>query len=1669
MTYCFAQAIQKHMGTSKLELELAEPGATNTRRTPPNYTFSRTPHSLMTSYYDYMIGGHNSLPLRVIPASAGGGYFMTYHGRRAPTVNRRVFFGHLDAAGNLINNNEITGVNKNEGYPTLAVDPVSGKPMYAWQCNADGDPELEVEFTSDAFITGISAIFNELQIIADGPTAITPPMGDTTFDNEFIWPTAQIGPSPVAGMRRVYIAMRNSVSHTYGPSENVYIAYADFNADMIEGGVPLAWNHTTIPEMNQWNHDVDWRRPFHAITTDNYGNLYYAGYHLAKTPSGNRIDEPDMDIFICPNYGEGEWSRISDYSNIPSWNPAGTPDGTDYLFGSGDVPHPDDQLVWAMVNSSHLNAVTDNRGRIIVPGLWAQSIVTGDHWPSYHVVKCMIYDPTENSFSIKEIFPQKDPLDNHNQAYTPWDVEAPWGEPEYHQADDGNIYLNPETIYPFPHWDNSLHSDAMLSHYNNVKVSEVNDQGMMVAVWQDSQRAKWANENSDPNYAAFAQVPEIYISVSANQGDNWSEPIILNSVEVAEFANIKPMWVYPADRVLYVGQDGNQKIGKIGLMFYNDYTWGSHSIAPAAHPTNDGGTVMFTELEIVFPPSIMDGMGSLQGTVTDNGTPLAGATVSVAGTALPYTTGADGTYSFTYIAEGAQQVTATKHGYTSVTHTVNIVEDQTTTQNFALALLPQVTVTGRIVGSDAPSVGIAGATISLSAYETYEATTNATGNFTIDNVVISQSCSYAATAPGYAITTGQLVVGTTDVNMGDIIVNEIALPPHSLVALESDDNSIVTLNWQAPVLGRIHNTNIGDLGTHSGIGSYHDHSIIKPDIMERSFIGYHVYRMLAVDQGNQAYWETLTNTAISATEYTDNTYAGLPSGVYKYAVKAVYTNNALSPAAFSNELHKDMMGTLNGSVSDFGTGLPIEDATITAGDYSGTTNANGEYSFAVYAGNYSVTAAKAGYQAATENGVVITETQTTTLDFTLSEITLPPSIVQAEEAGSNVNITWMAPGTAGGEWITWCDTEAMGNSIGTNAATEFDVAHMFDAADLAAHQGGIIAQIKFVPAHEACVYTVKVWTGGTAIAPGTLVYSAVHENFTINEWNLHVLTTPVAIPADRLWIGFHVNTQGGYPAGCDDGPVVEGKGNMMNFGGWTTLTQIAPTLTYNWSIQGFAANGTALKNVTPKPIVEAPKSTPTGTLAVNRFEPNRNRALEGYKVWRLLQGQESNEAAWTTLTENPISATAYQDTGWGSVADGLYKWAVKAVYTGDAMSNATFSNNLEKITIIGNLSGVVRNVQSQPIAGATVSVNDHILVTNENGEYDIELDEGIYTVSVSAHAYYPTTIEDVEIVRLQTTTLDISLAPLPLVRVSGRILGSDTGSAIANATFSLSGYHDYNATTNSFGQFSINDVYGANTYTYSIVAAGYDLFTGEVNVGSNNVLMGNIIINESCYPPQNVVAMPSPDEQFVSISWDALSARERGARDKLSKDSRALTGYRVYRFPISALTQPQTWTEVSSGTVQGLSFNDMAWTMLAEGDYAWAVRAIYTGGLISEPTISNTLYRGFLEPAAPQYLELAVQGNLITLSWESVSTDIHGNPLEADYYLIYMLDSPHEEPSPYHLIDITEQSICAFEMAGTLPQMLFFRIVAVKDEAGYSKALPQLQQSRYKYQIRRKE
>ena len=581
-------------------------------RTAPAYTFTKLPTSVIVNYYDYMIGSYNGIPLRVIPPSAGGGYFMNYHGRRQATATRRIFYTYLNENGDVVNNNEITSVQNHEGYATIAVDPVSGKPMHAWHADADNESVYyEVQFTSDAFIANIAGLFNDVQIAVDNPISITPPNGTATLDNEFLWPTLQVGPSPVAGKRRVYMVQRNSsATHgTPGPSENPYIIYADFDGDDIETGVPFVWNYTTIPEMDGWNHDsANYRRPFHALTVDNAGNLYYAGYHAAYDADDNTIPEDDLDVFKCDNYGQGTWTRISTNGRFNMWNPPSAPsDTTGYFKDSdhGDIPYGDNgELYFGVFNSSHLNAVVDSENRVHVLGTWSIHNIGGYYYPEMQFMKEFVFDPVNNAFSIRDVYPQQNPDDDFNTTFCPWDAEAPWGVVDEFggNANDG-YYPLMVTDWPFPHWDTTAHGDAMLFHYNNTKISEANDERMMVAVWQNSWRARMYNKYSDPDYATFANTPEIYISVSPNNGELWSEPICLNNIETPELAGIKPMWVYPADKVIYVNTTpGGSKVGKIGFMFYNDYTWGSNAITPSYHPNADGGEVMFMELQITFPP-----------------------------------------------------------------------------------------------------------------------------------------------------------------------------------------------------------------------------------------------------------------------------------------------------------------------------------------------------------------------------------------------------------------------------------------------------------------------------------------------------------------------------------------------------------------------------------------------------------------------------------------------------------------------------------------------------------------------------------------------------------------------------------------------------------------------------------------------------------------------------------------------------------------------------------------------------------------------------------------------------------------------------------------------------------------------------------------------------------
>jgi len=595
-------AKEMQMGTNQKPAELNQQGLRlNPTRDVPAHTFSVLPTSIITSYYDYMIGSYNSIPMRFVADQFGGGYFMTFHARRQPASQRRVFYTYVDPAGTS-SVNEITSVQNWEGYPTMTFDPVVGKPLYSWHVNADADGEYEIQFTSDAFLGGLPGLINDPVLLVDNPSTMTSPSGVTTTNNEFIWPTVEVGPSPIPGKRRVYVLGRNAETNTGGPSENAYIAYADFDVDDIEMGNALTWSYTSIPEMNNWNVDqAVWRRPFHSLAVTNDGNVYYVGYHFAQdTVNEVSIDEPDMDVFICDNYGQGTWTRVSEFSKLQSWNPPASPGGPGYFTDpdNGDTPYPDSAMIWQLSNSSHLNAVVDSEGNLQIAGLWALN--AGQYYyPALQFVKQYIYNPLNQTFQIREVYPISE---NPDDYFQPWDMEAPWGVVDEWGGTPPDQYPLMASDWNFPHWDSSIHGDAMMFHYNNIKISESNNNQMMAIVWQNSVRARWANLYSDPDYTDFANTPEVYISVSPDNGRTWSEPIVLNNVETPQFAGIKPMWVYPADQIKFVGMQGQNKVGRLGIMMYDDYTWGSAAITPPVGQ-NDGGRVMYFELEIVFPLS----------------------------------------------------------------------------------------------------------------------------------------------------------------------------------------------------------------------------------------------------------------------------------------------------------------------------------------------------------------------------------------------------------------------------------------------------------------------------------------------------------------------------------------------------------------------------------------------------------------------------------------------------------------------------------------------------------------------------------------------------------------------------------------------------------------------------------------------------------------------------------------------------------------------------------------------------------------------------------------------------------------------------------------------------------------------------------------------------------
>ncbi len=345
------------------------------------------------------------------------------------------------------------------------------------------------------------------------------------------------------------------------------------------------------------------------------------------------------------------------------------------------------------------------------------------------------------------------------------------------------------------------------------------------------------------------------------------------------------------------------------------------------------------------------GAGALQGYVyQENNQPLAGATVLLQNG--PHTTtDTSGHYNFPNIFARDYAVTVQAHGFAELVEYVTVETDSTEVLDFHMLPLATITLSGSIRGSNDPAVGLSGAQITITGYEDYQGQTDATGNFSISGVYINNSYSYQASAAGYQSVEGTFTVETADVVLPNIILPENTYAPSNVVASVAASYQAVDVLWLSP-------NATGD----------------------RELVGFQVWRLLQGQEQNEDLWVHLTPTTIVAQRYTDSAWSSLPEGIYKWAVKSVYSNDLLSGATISNALQST--GTLSGFIRN-AQNQPVMGATISTGSFTTVSASDGSYALHIPTGTYNVNCTLAGYYNNTQFDVEVIAGQTTQLDFTM--------------------------------------------------------------------------------------------------------------------------------------------------------------------------------------------------------------------------------------------------------------------------------------------------------------------------------------------------------------------------------------------------------------------------------------------------------------------------------------------------------------------------------------------------------------------------------------------------------------------------------------------------------------------------------------------------------------
>ena len=190
--------------------------------------------------------------------------------------------------------------------------------------------------------------------------------------------------------------------------------------------------------------------------------------------------------------------------------------------------------------------------------------------------------------------------------------------------------------------------------------------------------------------------------------------------------------------------------------------------------------------------------GTLSGQVTNNeNDPLENVEVVLGENLFSTVTDANGEYFFPYAFEGDQVLKAKLFSFYDYIDTINIIQGHENVVDIIMEKLPKINVSGQLVANYGTEVAITDAEVHLNNYESYSTVSNDNGFFTFELVYGDKEYDLSVVADGFEPYTDSYYIPGSNIDLGQIIIDESPIPPGNIIAEELPGGEKL-VQWSLP-------------------------------------------------------------------------------------------------------------------------------------------------------------------------------------------------------------------------------------------------------------------------------------------------------------------------------------------------------------------------------------------------------------------------------------------------------------------------------------------------------------------------------------------------------------------------------------------------------------------------------------------------------------------------------------------------------------------------------------------------------------------------------------------------------------------------------------------------------------------------------------------------------